>query len=325
MKSFLLKCLLFVTLMTAIVAATWHLVIGSCLKEVYTLSPDRHILMLGNSHIKFGVDDSEIPGVFNFAYEEQYADGAYRRLKLLHSLNPGIDTVVVGLDNVMTYTRFRDGLPGGEISPRPLNTIVNFNADLASQMSPDDIMAIARMSHTDLIYDQLMSLLRVETAYAYYRRAGFEAQRESNGGFKKFNRNSLQNEIAEVKSNKSIRHLPERFEMPPYVAYYVDHIVDYCRQNHIKLIFMCTPQYPINVYDTEHYRHIIAERYPDVTFLDYFSFPLTDDCFADTDHLNEKGARVFTNHLKHTRFNDPEWEYSERDSSRHQHQSISLR
>lgn len=299
MRRFVTQCLLFTLMTVSVAVGLWYAVIGSQLDKTLVLPADKHILLIGNSHFRFGLNDSIITGAVNISTESDPVDVMYRKLVSIHSINPMVDTVVISVDNVSIY------------DTKPSYDDVHYHAEDLQSWSLGDISFMLSRLQTEALYSQMMKSLRVSSAYVYYRRKpDANTSLSGIGKFEELTAGHLKEDINFLK--KTGRAIPDKFEITPFVRHYVDKIVSYCEQNDITLIFMCTPQHRIAYYDDTYYRDLIVRCYPGVKYLDYYKYPMPDSCFRDLDHLNVKGARAFSTRIEHTRFNDPEWEYPHR-------------
>ena len=48
------------------------------------------------------------------------------------------------------------------------------------------------------------------------------------------------------------------------------------------------------------YREYWSEKFPSIRFIDCTQMNLPDSCFADREHLNYRGARLFSDYLTKT-------------------------
>ncbi|MEZ4937862.1 MAG: hypothetical protein R2799_09770 [Crocinitomicaceae bacterium] len=78
-------------------------------------------------------------------------------------------------------------------------------------------------------------------------------------------------------------------------------ILDFCLENNIEIIVFRSPQhrtYPGRINEQLFQYYIEELRIRNINFLDFANLDIPDSCFADSGHLNEYGASIFTNELK---------------------------
>jgi hypothetical protein len=78
--------------------------------------------------------------------------------------------------------------------------------------------------------------------------------------------------------------------------YYLDAIIEYCKKNGVEPVLIRSPLHErYRGYENEKlYNQVIEKRYSSVVYLDFSKFPLPDSEFGDFEHLNYKGARIYS-------------------------------
>jgi hypothetical protein len=77
-----------------------------------------------------------------------------------------------------------------------------------------------------------------------------------------------------------------------YNLVFLDSIINYCKNRSVKIVLIRAPQHPEyagNINDSL-FHTVRTKLYPTVPFLDFANFPLTEDCFLDFQHVNQKGS-----------------------------------
>ena len=64
------------------------------------------------------------------------------------------------------------------------------------------------------------------------------------------------------------------------------------------IILLATPQHHMSKIDTITYKQYHQQNYKDLKFYDFRSLQLHDSCFGDLNHLNYKGAKIFSYFLE---------------------------
>jgi hypothetical protein len=77
---------------------------------------------------------------------------------------------------------------------------------------------------------------------------------------------------------------------------YLRKIIQLVKKYDKKVFLIRSPQHPqYSEYKNETiYKRILEERFSDVEYLDFSHFPLSDSAFGDLEHLNYKGAAIFS-------------------------------
>lgn len=77
---------------------------------------------------------------------------------------------------------------------------------------------------------------------------------------------------------------------------YLSLMIDFCKEKGKKVILIRSPQHErYSGYSNEKiYRAILKEKFADIEYLDFSGFPLSNIEYGDLEHLNYKGAHVFS-------------------------------
>ena len=79
---------------------------------------------------------------------------------------------------------------------------------------------------------------------------------------------------------------------------YLRKIIDLCEKSDIKPFMMTPPIYQVDrFYDMPRFDSLRMAISPDVEYLDFSRMELPDSLYADVDHLNYRGAKVFSEML----------------------------
>lgn len=75
-------------------------------------------------------------------------------------------------------------------------------------------------------------------------------------------------------------------------------MADACKARNIRVIALNMPLYePEKFYDMPYFYATFRRFFPDVEMWDYAHFPLPDEFRADINHINRRGAEVFSKEL----------------------------
>ncbi len=262
----------------------WMLVC-STRDELMKLPNNEQIVFLGNSHIECSVNDTIVKNSFNFARSAEKMEFIYSKVKLLDIYNPQIDTIIIGYDNVIFRQRSDTTFAPILYSPYFFDTY-----DI------DDIFEIFKSSSFGYIENHITHpfnwLKLYELLSPFYLRSVNITKLNNIGGYLYLKRDKLNEDI------KKRSNFRERRYIDWLSIYFIDKTIEYCNKNNLTLIFMCPPQHNKCFLDSIYYKQIYKEKYSDIPFYDFRDLQLPDSCFGDLDHLNYKGAKVFSEYLE---------------------------
>lgn len=245
---------------------------------------DVHIAFLGNSMIECSINDSLIHGACNWARSSELYEFVYVKAKLLKKHNPQIDTLVIGFDNIIPFQN-----PYGEFSSTLMHP---FFYDMFSA-------------------EEWCHLFR-ETGYSYWKNLFVYPFNWEKMNFTDINSSSInlrewkglggyfyhtRTESPEILRNGESGGQGE-WECPQNVHFFIHRIEDFCNENHICLVFLCAPQFKESLQlDKQSYKNEYEKYYRHIRFIDCMNMEMPDSCFADLNHLNYKGAKIFSAHI----------------------------
>lgn len=280
MKRFIIQTILF-GLSAILVLFLFGTLINSTRTKMVHVEDNVHIAFFGNSQIESSINDTIVQGAFNWARSFETPEFVYAKIKLLKKCNPQIDTVFIGFDNVLTFHSDREEFPYRICHPYlyDMYTIEDwFNILKNSEQSRWINYFIYPYSWEKMKDYRLLGKNDVTT-------------RDWNdlGGYVYLTRNKLE------EHRKRYTYKPhDLWKCSKNAYYFLDKSIEFCKDNNIQLVFICAPQHKEHQQNTESYRTEYAEHYSQIPFYDYVSMELPDSCFADLNHLNYKGAKVFS-------------------------------
>lgn len=280
MRRFVIHLLLFLLLFFSSLGAICFFVIQSRSRICHNDSIDT--IVLGNSRIKNGIIDTNLPGCMSMGSDAADFNLLYFRLKLFHAFNPQLKRVILGTDfgNLYTYRRKLMYL----INPY-IWDILTFEDWLF--LTRNDRNALYYMFDWKHVLYPIASLLR-----------GRDFRIAMIGGFQPVFGCKLQESLEQELFVDTI--VSDQTTIHPLQSPYLDRIYDYCHEHHLDLFFLNMPSYPTeNVIQVNKLtNNILSTRYPDVPLLDYELMTFPDSCYYDVFHLNNDGAEQFTAFFK---------------------------
>lgn len=270
------------------------IVFASCISGMLRLSqfsmlclPEgRHIVFLGNSHIEGAINDTVIGGSYNFGRSGDRVEMEYLKLKLLKRVNPDIDTVFVGFDNVLMYHSAQEEFNSTQMHPY-----------LYSVMDIEDWWKVLTMSSSSYLESfvvhplswmkmvDLRHLLKTQCDIRDFLFLGGNDWPEDNQLAEDIVRRGNKSGVYPKQTHDSLN------------AYFMRKTISFCKDSDIELFFICPPQHPYTPCNTHDYKQWYAEEFSDVKFFDCLEMPMADSCYSNLDHLNFKGARIFSEYI----------------------------
>ena len=246
--------------------------------------PEAKTLVLGNSRVQYGFDDSLVPGTWNSALNADNYNVIYWRLKMLHQRNPQLQKVMVICDQTQVYNYFT-GIPD---KVHPYYWDVMSLEDWWGLVVHDSGILLNPLHYLKILYP-LKSLVSPIS----YQDLGI-------GGYTRLERDKLSEDLALKDVDAPLKSIPQ---IHAYNVFYLRKIYNYCQEHHLELIFFNMPSYPTQaIIEGNQYLHrFVEENYPDVPFYDYELMQLPDSCYGDASHLNYRGARVVSERFLRSR------------------------
>lgn len=240
------------------------------------------ILILGDSHPQHSIDKSLLNKSSNKSSSGEPYFYSLLKLNIYNELYPNVETLILG------------------VSYHSLNQNVEDRIDAYSFYMSLYPYLKGRSQIVDIDeYISLKTELEVYLAYEFgipSKSCVAELKNEFIG-YESFGLPILSNTL-----NHHYYALSGEINKPSSVQFdLLEKLVEFCEINHIKLVLYNSPvkkEYLSLVPSSYiHLTDSIASSYANnenVFYLNYSNYDLPDSCFADYDHLNETGARVFT-------------------------------
>lgn len=287
MKRYLIKLVVF----SAIVVIAIFLLVFARYKSANSVSwkfpVEKHILFMGASHVYHAIDDSQLSSAINLGQPSERYMYTYIKLKNICQDNSQIDTVFLQCSSTdlwqdtdyKYYTQNEQRL--FVKCYWPFFTREEWKVILNGK----NILNPFKIVLSNLISKELFKpKLLIKNI------GGFAQKSSSVDPFKG----------EEVKQDLEVDHVEKYGDYGYEVNYhYLRLIIDFCKQNDIKLYLLYYPVYrPELFYDQDFCNKNRIKYFSDVEYLDYSNWLCDDDERLDAHHLNYKGADQFTKELK---------------------------
>lgn len=279
MKKFLLHIFLFILFFTFVIGIYWsfsNFLIRD--KANLIMSNGEKNIILGHSHAEFAFDDALITNTRNFGNSAEPYFYTYTKLKLLLENNDQIENVfLLFTNNSLVY--WMDDWTWDEryLSHRfPFYSSFLRGPQLWILFKNNPIETLEYFINS--LVENTWKILRGELDYINY--------------LGKYSR--LESEMEDPEGN-----MPSGQKDTPLSQInidYLDKIIELCNEHGVSLQFVRSPQHPhCQERDNEiKFQEVYKSNYSKIKFYDFNDFPLQENEFADTEHLNYKGAARFS-------------------------------
>lgn len=249
----------------------------------FNIPLNKNILILGNSHPECAINDSLIPNTFNLAQSASGYFYDYVKAREILNQNSQIDTIILGFaysDLEKKMDKWVDGEEKIKFKLRSHLFLFQFK-DYFNLLKANPIAVIYNTPQT--AYYNLMT-----------KRHGYKYL----GGHK-----SLRN--SEIKKAKELLEgfTPDStLGLSQYQTKYLRRIYDLCKKKNVQLMLLAPPIHPkldsIQTPLKEKYNHFAKHNLPNAMLINHSDLKLPEDHFRDLDHLNYKGAKIYSEYLK---------------------------
>lgn len=283
MKKFILRSIAFAIFAVAVVYA-FNIVFITANAYKLRLPDDVHTVYMGNSTIETSVNDTIVPHSFNMGKSAEHIEFVYAKIKMLKRANPQIDTLVVGLDDIILYKEDDE-----DWSKHFINSPFFF-----TEFDIDDHISNLRNFSFKWNSGYLSSMYN-GLGWFYLTISKSGSPRDlAVGEYLYLVRDKLQLDIKKNLAGHSKRHNPD--DVSDGILHYFRKIISFCKDNDITLVFITTPKHK-EVWHQNCYREIHSKYFPEIPLYDFTEITYPDSCYGDVVHLNYRGARVFSEQL----------------------------
>lgn len=272
------------------------------LHKINTLKLDDNIntLILGDSQSQTAINDSLYKNSVNFSHNSEHYLLTYNVLKLVIKNNPQIRNVILGcsFQNISAY--YERYLFGEKNKPDNFSkifysryfSILDNNSKLF--LIENNLPGVLK-SFRPIVLDMIKSFTNNYSKYQDYPFIG-----RYYPGRKRVLNDSIV-KVAVIWHYYSDSTGTELEDFSRLQSKYLKDIISFCKENNIKLFLLNTPVH-------EDYLKQIPQKFisgyysfmkelegsDNVTLLNYPDYKLPDEYFGDGNHLNQRGASVFT-------------------------------
>ena len=254
----------------------------------YSINESKNILVVGNSHLEYAIDDEIIPQAFNIAQSGSGYFYSYLKVREIANRNKQIDTIILGY-SYEDFSEYRVKWFSGEdkIKFKMRDHFFLFTSKDYFELLESNPKSV--ITNTPQVIVHSMKVLI--KGYPYLGGHVNSDRSKLNESFKRYDPNYYINT-----TNKP----------PKYQDKYLLKIYEYCQKNSIKLILLNSPIHPKMDKDLQAnkqlYCNFASQNMPDATLINYSNYFKNDDYFSDISHLNAVGSNLFSKHLNEVGF-----------------------
>ncbi len=253
----------------------------------FKLPQETTVLVLGNSHPECAIKDDPIFGLKNFSRSAEPLFYTKEKLKWLLKWNPQIKIVCVELSENQLESRMNEWIWSAESVQRHVASLFPF-LELNYHWEAFKIHHLRYVESFFIGLKKTITGIFLEDGQSFF---GFLNW----GGYQRQVGNHLLSSCDSLEVPR-IQQEPLNPDEDNIEALY--RIDEMCADAQIKLRFIRCPYHCSAPENFEVAYKAFFEKHPEFLLLDFRGFKLSDSCFFDSQHLNDKGAQVFTAYFK---------------------------
>ena len=249
----------------------------------YSIPAEKNILILGDSHTQTSLNDTILKNAVNLSESADTYFYSYIKLKHLISKNKQIDTLILAY-SYSNITKSQDDWL--------INTQVNAVKlpKYFFMFDNNDLTASLKMNHHLVLNNTLQIIASNVRLFSKIRQKN-EINQLGIGGYLP---------LTNIYKSKPKKYIKTELKYGQFDLEYLYKIYSLCTKNKIKVILLNAPtifdQNHVNPYKSK-YNSIARKKLKTATIINLSNLKLQSKYFADEDHLNEQGARLFSNKI----------------------------
>jgi hypothetical protein len=257
------------------------------MENCYIIDKSKDILILGDSNTECAINDSIVSKSVNISQSADAYFYSFVKLRKFLKINPGIKTVILGINEKSLYNE--NWFKSNEYIRSKSNSyfrLMNLN-DFRALLDAGGIEAFINLAEAS--FHNFFRVLTIqESDYKDMKIGGYQYLKRDklDETIKRYEKYNKQNNIIREYSKNQIEYLLK--------------IVNLCKEYKVKLILLSTPTYMYCTNENDFYklnRFLKKNIGDDIDYWDYSNYSLPDCCYGDINHLNYKGAEIFSKKL----------------------------
>ena len=240
-------------------------------------------IIIGHSYPECAYNDSLIPNFKNLAQSGESYFYSYFKTKEIIKQNPSVKIIFIEFTNNQINSKMDQWIWGDKYLSHRYPKYSSF-------MSLSDNFLLFKNNSSGF-----MNSMSVSTKIKLEKIMGGEIDVPVKvGGYLHLVRNKTDSIVKSLTHSKNT--YSSKTEISEKNLLYLSKLIKLCNENEKKVILVRSPLHEKYLgYDCEEtYNSIREKRYSDVEYLDFSKFPLSNDEFGDLEHINYKGAKIFS-------------------------------
>jgi hypothetical protein len=276
-----------VLLLALLLAGTFYIVSSAS----FGIPKEKNIIVIGDSHTECAIDDSIFLRSFNISQAGEAYLYSYIKLKKFLDVNPHIDTVFVSFHGGSIQMSQDEKIFGD-------NYILGHVPTYISLFGREELAVfLQKSSFYSAVIKTPLRPIRAVLRFVLNHPVTFKDL--PIGGYNKLDRDRLQRAIELKEDSIADGSSGVENKYSKYQLEYLLKIVEVCKEKKVELILFNAPTYNSTRYgNLASLKNYYTTHFPGIKYLDYSDFPLPDYGYGDTDHLNFKGAGIFSRWLE---------------------------
>jgi hypothetical protein len=286
MKRFLLNILKFAVAFSILIAIKLFGILYICSFISFRIPQEKDILIVGDSHTECAINDNIFKRSVNISQSAEAYLYSYLKLRKFLNANHHINKVILSFHGG-SIDISRDRWITGEVYIKDHFTkyIYLFTKDEFFFMIKNKPFLSAVIKTSAHSRDIILKLItKRDSTYADLYL----------GGYLWLDRDKLDEDLERAKNIE-----PEQHKYALYTYDYIIKIYELCKQYDVELILFNSPTYNSEIYGN---KDVLLDYYNNhfstIRYLDLSDFTLPKYGYGDINHLNYKGAEVFSKYLE---------------------------
>lgn len=250
----------------------------------FKISNNTNFIVLGHSHSECAFNDSLILHSANFSQSGESYFYTYLKTRKIITSNKHVKAVFIEFSNNQ-IEKSMDSWTWGDTSIHArflvyLPIMASSDFSLLWKKNPMGVITCPLKSYAKNITINILNSFKNKNI-------------ESDPRFGKY-RYLVRDKTDSLISNPIKKEL--HFGISETNILYLSKIIEFCKANHVKVYLVRSPlhpKYPGNG-NEQQFKKVLSSRFSETEFLDFKGFPLKDHEFGDLQHLNYKGAKIFS-------------------------------
>jgi hypothetical protein len=290
MKRFIIQVvkytLITVTVLVVLIGCT--LLIVS--KTSFTIRKDKSIIVIGDSHTQFAIDDAIFTHAINIAQGGTAYLYSYAKLKRFLDENEHINTVLLSFHYGILTTSIDDDWIFEDKQILNIFPLYFFLLD-------KEELSIFNGNISAIIAFMKIPVKNIRAVLKFLIKHTVSYKDLNIGGYQKSDRNKLQDDFVIHESNKNSDNIKEVYSL--YQLNYLQKIINLCKKKNVELVLFNTPIYdPVKYGFEDKLLDYYNLYFKGVRYINYSDYPLPEFGYGDIGHLNFKGAEIFSRYLE---------------------------